>query len=183
MNTQQNKKSYIPWLIFAITVIVVFFLGMLASSIMERRAEAAFVYTPKVEISDWEARNWVWGENFPREYQSYLQTADTTFRSKYLGNAMIRNAGHIRVFWCHLPQVNRHIDQHRKLAEDFLHFSHIVWQGSSGDNHVVRGYITRQNDTIAVVDDAALRWQVDLFCAIILRLALPVFHLYNLQGE
>ncbi|MDK2910723.1 MAG: hypothetical protein PWR20_2291 [Bacteroidales bacterium] len=89
MSENTFKKHRIPWLVFIITTVVVFFLGILASSIVERRAEAAFVYTPKVEISDWEPRNWVWGENFPREYQSYMQTADTTFRSKYNGNAMI----------------------------------------------------------------------------------------------
>jgi nitrite reductase (cytochrome c-552) len=29
------------------------------------------------------------GENFPRQYETYKQTLDTTFRSKYAGYAMI----------------------------------------------------------------------------------------------
>ena len=89
MENNRKRNPWFNWLFFGITVVVVFLLGLLASSIVQRRAEASFVYTPKVEIGDWEPRNWVWGENFPREYQSYLQTADTTFRSKYNGSTMI----------------------------------------------------------------------------------------------
>lgn len=71
------------------TIIVVFFLGLLASSIIERRAEAVFAYTPQVEYDQMEPRIEIWGMNYPREYQTYLKTADTTFRSKYNGAAMV----------------------------------------------------------------------------------------------
>jgi nitrite reductase (cytochrome c-552) len=67
---------------------LVFLLGLLASSIIERRAEAQFVYTPVVEYDENEPRNEIWGENFPREYQSYKQTSDTSYRSLYNGNAL-----------------------------------------------------------------------------------------------
>ncbi len=52
---------------------------------MERRTEAVFAYTPQVEYGQFEPRNEVWGQNFPREYQSYMMTSDTTFSSKYIG--------------------------------------------------------------------------------------------------
>lgn len=84
-----SKKPWLGWLIFAVTVIVVFLLGLLASSIMERRAEAQFAYTPQVKLSEFEPRNEEWGKNFPREYQSYLKTADTSFASKYNGSVWI----------------------------------------------------------------------------------------------
>jgi len=84
-----KEKPVIGWLIFISTVIIVFILGLLASSILERRAESVFVYTPQVDYSQFEPRNEVWGKNFPRQYQSYLKTADTTFRSKHQGSAMI----------------------------------------------------------------------------------------------
>ncbi|WP_321280459.1 ammonia-forming cytochrome c nitrite reductase [Marinifilum fragile] len=84
-----GKKPMLGWLIFLVTLVVVFLLGLLASSIMERRAESVYAYTPQVEHGQWEPRNEVWGENFPREFQSYYKTADTIFRSKYNGNAMI----------------------------------------------------------------------------------------------
>jgi len=84
-----KSKPWIGWILFLATVVVVFFLGLLASSIIERRAEAIYVNTPKAKISAYEPRDSVWGQNFPVEYQSYLRTADTTFRSKYNGSATI----------------------------------------------------------------------------------------------
>ena len=89
IRTLVNEKRWFGWLLFLLTVVIVFLLGLLASSIMERRAEAVFAYTPQVEHSQFEPRNEVWGQNFPREYQSYLETADTMFRSKYNGSQMI----------------------------------------------------------------------------------------------
>jgi len=83
-----GRKPIVNWMIFAATVVVVFLLGLLASSITERKTEATFVYTPQVNIAPGEVRNEVWGKNFPREFNSYYQTADTSFRSKYNGNAM-----------------------------------------------------------------------------------------------
>jgi len=88
MSDKKNNKL-MNRLLFLVTVIVVFLLGLLASSIIERKTEAQFVYTPTVKINPGEPRNEIWGENFPREFQSYYQTADTSFRSKYNGNAMI----------------------------------------------------------------------------------------------
>ncbi len=90
-NTEQVKKRkpWVIWAIFGATIIVVFLLELLASSITNRRAESENVYKPKVKISANEPRNEVWGENFPREYQSYYLTSDTTFKSKYNGNATI----------------------------------------------------------------------------------------------
>ncbi len=87
--SEQKRKPIVNWLILITTIVVVFVLGMLASSISERKAEAVFTYTPTVKINQEEPRNEVWGENFPREYQSYYETEDSTFKSKYNGNAMI----------------------------------------------------------------------------------------------
>jgi len=84
-----KEKPWLGWVIFFLTVLVVFMLGMLASSIVQRRAEAVFAYTPAVTFSEYEPRNSVWGELFPREYDSYIKTSDTTFRSKYNGSSMI----------------------------------------------------------------------------------------------
>jgi nitrite reductase (cytochrome c-552) len=84
-----KEKPALGWLIFLATIVVVFLLGLLASSITERRAEAMFTYTPQTEISDYEPRDSVWGQNFPREYQSYLKNSEGNFASKYNGNVMI----------------------------------------------------------------------------------------------
>lgn len=82
-----RKKPWVGWLIFLATVVVVFVLGLLASSIIERRSESKLYFQMVKEIPEWEPRNEVWGENFPREYESYVNTLDTTFRSKYGGGA------------------------------------------------------------------------------------------------
>jgi nitrite reductase (cytochrome c-552) len=84
-----KRKPWMNWMLFFASLAIVFLLGLLVSSITERKMEAKFAYTPMTEINKLEPRNEVWGENFPREFQSYYQTADTTFRSKYNGNAMI----------------------------------------------------------------------------------------------
>lgn len=84
-----SKKPWLAWLIFFATVVVVFLLGLLASSIIERRTEAQFAYVPKISYDQWEPRDAIWGQNFPREYESYRKTADTIFRSKYNGSATI----------------------------------------------------------------------------------------------
>ena len=57
METKKTKKSWVNWTIFLITVVVVFVLGMLSSSISERRVETEYVYAPKAQISEWEPRN------------------------------------------------------------------------------------------------------------------------------
>ncbi len=89
LSTQIRKKPWLGWMLFLLTIVVVFALGLLASSILERRAEAAYAFTPQVQYSEFEPRNEVWGKNFPMQYQSYKKTADTTFRSKYNGSSTI----------------------------------------------------------------------------------------------
>lgn len=84
-----KQKPWLGWVFFLVTMVVVFFLGLLASSIVERRAEAVFAYSPVTDIDSLEPDNARWGKYFPREYQSYLQTADTTFRSRFGGSASI----------------------------------------------------------------------------------------------
>ncbi len=87
--TQKTRKPWINWMLFLTAMVIVFVLGLLASSISERRAEAKFAYSPKVKIKDFEPRNEVWGENYPTEYNSYMSTKDSTFQSKYNGGKAI----------------------------------------------------------------------------------------------
>ncbi|MFA9388193.1 MAG: ammonia-forming cytochrome c nitrite reductase [Prolixibacteraceae bacterium] len=84
-----KDNPVVGWLLFFATIALVFVVGLLASSIVERRAESVFVYTPQVEYGQFEPRNEIWGQNFPREYQSFRQTDDTTFRSMFNGSATI----------------------------------------------------------------------------------------------
>ncbi len=75
------------WILFGGTMVIVFLLGLLAASINERRAEIATLFANKrVEIKGIESRSEIWGENYPREYETWRETADTNFASKHLGN-------------------------------------------------------------------------------------------------
>ncbi|MBK7630863.1 MAG: ammonia-forming cytochrome c nitrite reductase [Ignavibacteriales bacterium] len=80
-----KNKPWLGWLLFLGTAVVVFLVGLFASSIIERRGESSTLQmvTP---IKDWEPRNEVWGENYPREFETYLKTLDTTFASKHGGS-------------------------------------------------------------------------------------------------
>ncbi len=89
MTTEKKRAPWINWLLFLGTIVIVFLLGLLASSITNRRAEQEYVLKPRVELSEYEPRNSLWGKNYPREYETYRQTAHGTFRSKYNGSEMI----------------------------------------------------------------------------------------------
>ncbi|MCV9385379.1 ammonia-forming cytochrome c nitrite reductase [Reichenbachiella ulvae] len=81
------KKRHV--LLFVATAVGAFLLSLLANSIISRKTESKFAYQPAVEIADNEPRNAVWGENFPRQYQSFLKTKDTTFQSYQGGSKMM----------------------------------------------------------------------------------------------
>jgi len=81
------KRPWIGWALFIGTMAIVFVLGLLAASIVQRRTEANILNTPRYEIAEFEPRNEAWGMAFPREYQTYAQMSDTNFRSKYGGSA------------------------------------------------------------------------------------------------
>jgi len=73
-------------LIIVLAASVIVLLGLLAVSIMERRWEAqrpALVVKP---IAAWESDNAKWGENYPREYESYQKTKITDTKTKFGGS-------------------------------------------------------------------------------------------------
>lgn len=98
-----------PWILWFGSVAVaggVFMLGLLAASIMERRSEALIAYSPSKKIAELEPRNEVWGANYPREYASYLQTAQTDFKSKYNANSivdMLAEDPNLVILWAGYP--------------------------------------------------------------------------------
>ncbi len=82
-----SRKPSVGWAIFAIVMVGVFILGLLAASITERRAEVATLYANKViEITGINAKSEEWGLNYPREYNTWKKTKDMDFSSKHLGN-------------------------------------------------------------------------------------------------
>jgi nitrite reductase (cytochrome c-552) len=83
-----QEKPWLGWTLFLGTVVVVFLIGLLGASIMERRGESQLVVQVK-PIADWEPRNEIWGESYPRQYERYAETADGSFSSKHGGSANI----------------------------------------------------------------------------------------------
>jgi nitrite reductase (cytochrome c-552) len=107
-----KRSPSIGWLILLVVMAVVFVLGLLAAGITEKRAEIAYVTkTPiksgkptfipsdepskehekmKVKIAKTDppiiGRNDMWGESYPRQYNTWKKTQETDFTSKYLGN-------------------------------------------------------------------------------------------------
>ena len=84
MNTKKERKMkpWMGWLIFFVTLGAVFLLGMLAASITERRAEiTSIMYNKKVEIKGIEPRSEIFQQNYPREYETWAQTADKIGRA------------------------------------------------------------------------------------------------------
>lgn len=80
-----SAKPWVGWLFYLGSVIIVFLIGLLASTIVERRNEANQILKNVKPIADWEPRNEVWGENYPLEYEAYISTLDTSFASKHGG--------------------------------------------------------------------------------------------------
>jgi nitrite reductase (cytochrome c-552) len=81
-----QRHPWVAWALFLATVAVVFLLGLFVASVVERRAEGVAAGVPVRPLPEFEPRNAVWGEQFPRQFQSYLRTLDTTFVSRYGGS-------------------------------------------------------------------------------------------------
>ncbi|EMR02739.1 ammonia-forming cytochrome c nitrite reductase [Cesiribacter andamanensis] len=71
------------WILFLATLVAVFLLSMLAYTIMDRKAEARFAYQSTVAIEGIVPQDSIWGLNYPRQFQSYQKTQDTTFKSLF----------------------------------------------------------------------------------------------------
>lgn len=82
---QSKKTASIGVLVTFLALITVVLLGLLAVSIMERRWEAQRPSLVLMPIADWEPDNAVWGQNYPREYESYANTRIDDTETKYGG--------------------------------------------------------------------------------------------------
>lgn len=81
-----SKRPILAIALFAATVGVGILAGLLLSSVVVRKTEAKFAYAPAAGIATEESRNEVWGKHYPREFETYYQTADTSFKSKHAGS-------------------------------------------------------------------------------------------------
>ena len=91
---EKKLKSWQGWLLFGGSMVVVFVLGLCVSALMERRAEVASIFNNrKTVIKGIEARNELFKDDFPREYQTWTETAKTDFESEFNGNVAVDALG------------------------------------------------------------------------------------------
>jgi nitrite reductase (cytochrome c-552) len=81
-----HRKPWVAWLLFLATAVLVFLLGMFGASIIERRTEGVVAGVPVTPMPEFEPRNAVWGQHYPRQFQSYIRTLETEFSSKHGGS-------------------------------------------------------------------------------------------------
>ena len=81
----KELKKWQGWALFGGSMIAVFLLGLLVSSLMERRAEVVSVFNNKrtVFTDSIIAQNELFKADYPREYETWAMTEDTSFVSKY----------------------------------------------------------------------------------------------------
>ncbi len=82
-----TEKRHMGWFVFFGSALGVLGLGLLASSITERRQERVISQVQfKKPIGEWESDNSVWGVSFPREYNSWELTKQDSAYTKYGGS-------------------------------------------------------------------------------------------------
>lgn len=86
LGTIIQEKPWMGWVLFLGTMIFVFLLGLFTYTIVEKRTEAQFAQVRFTDLDPLEPRAEAWGRYFPRQFGTYSQMADTTFRSKHLGS-------------------------------------------------------------------------------------------------
>lgn len=83
---RRRGKVLVGLVIVILVAAVIVLLGLLATSIMERRWEAqrpALVLKP---MAQWQTDNAAWGVNYPVEYETYLLSQDSTTKTPYGGS-------------------------------------------------------------------------------------------------
>jgi nitrite reductase (cytochrome c-552) len=89
MNTDQDKSNPPVWRGWAVLLAAAgatFLLGLLAASILQRREEAR-QRLPLTPVDAWETDSAKWGANYPSEFETYKEMADSTQQTKYGGSS------------------------------------------------------------------------------------------------
>lgn len=84
-SARKTPPVWVGYLFFLIVAVAAFVIGLLVVSVTERRAEA-FKRHALHEIAPVEMDAEKWGLDYPRQYDSWKRTQDTSFHSKYGGS-------------------------------------------------------------------------------------------------
>lgn len=140
MTNRKKLKPWLGWLLFGGALVAVFLLGLLAASVTERRAEIQSIYAnKKIEIPQGEARNEVYGINYPRQFESWQRTADTTFVSQYNSSDavdVLAQRPEMVIFWAGYAFSREYTTPrgHMHAIEDMRRTLRVGNPGIDGDN-------------------------------------------------
>ncbi len=84
-----RQNTWAAWGIFILTCLLVVVIGLLGTSILERRVEMKRAVKQFRPIDKLETDSSVWGQQFPRQYDRYLATKNMDFISREGGNVPI----------------------------------------------------------------------------------------------
>lgn len=79
---KKKFKSLKGWLLLGVTMVIIFILGVTVTLVMKRRAE-------DVDPNSIKALNKVFRQNYPRQYETWEETANTDFPSEQNGNEAV----------------------------------------------------------------------------------------------
>ncbi len=83
---EYQPRAWVGWAVFGGALVAVFALGMLYSTIMERRHEAR-IQPPLQAIDRFESDSSAWAVNWPREYETFQRTSRTDSETLFGGSA------------------------------------------------------------------------------------------------
>lgn len=76
--TDRRRRRWMLPVVVAVTAVATFGVTALLVNISDRKDEGATTYTRVVDLNESTVDPAVWGQNFPIQYQAYLQTAEFT---------------------------------------------------------------------------------------------------------
>lgn len=83
-----RRPAWMGWAILGVCIVATFALGLLASTILERRAERSIAQVQMLKpIKPWETDNTIWGVSFPRQYRSWESTKDMDEATMFGGSS------------------------------------------------------------------------------------------------
>ena len=87
---EKKLKSWQGWLLFGGSMVVVLFWDYV-SALMERRAEVASIFNNRKKRHQRGLKHEMnyFKDDFPREYQTWTETAKTDFESEFNGNIAV----------------------------------------------------------------------------------------------
>lgn len=142
----KQLKKWQGWLIFGGSLVVVFILGLIVSSLLERRAEVVSVFnnrrTPMTDSIV--SQNEKFAQDYPFEYQTWSMTEDTTFESKYNGSKVrdvLDIAPSIVINWAGYAFSREYNTPrgHRHCIEDLIHILRTGNPGIDGEGDLQPG--------------------------------------------